>query len=67
MGGEHPVEVDEALVGGRTKGEGRGNHDKTTVGGAIEVVRDGPLSKSFMKSPDGLSHEAANMSRITMC
>ena len=41
IGDQHPVEVDEALVGGRTKGEGRGNHHKTTVVGAIEVC-DGP-------------------------
>src|SRR6266699_5890636 len=37
IGGEHPVEVDECLVGGRTRGEGRGVHHKATVVGAIEV------------------------------
>lgn len=37
IGGEHPVEVDETLVGGRTRGEGRGVHHKTYVLGAIEV------------------------------
>lgn len=37
IGGEHPVEVDECLFGGRTKGEGRGVHHMTTVVGAVEV------------------------------
>jgi hypothetical protein len=37
IGGEHPVEVDECYVGGRTRGEGRGTHHKTTVVGAVEV------------------------------
>jgi transposase-like protein len=36
IGGRHPVEVDETLVGGRTRGEGRGRHHKTLVVGAIE-------------------------------
>lgn len=37
IGGEHPVEVDEGWVGGRTRGEGRGVHHKATVVGAVEV------------------------------
>src|ERR1017187_3632906 len=37
IGGEHPVEVDECFVGGRTRGEGRGVHNKATVVGAVEV------------------------------
>ena len=37
IGGEHPVEVDEVLIGGRTRGEGRGVHHKATVVGAVEV------------------------------
>jgi transposase-like protein len=37
IGSQYPVEVDETLVGGRTKGEGRGVHHKATVAGAIEV------------------------------
>lgn len=37
IGGEHPVEVDETLVGGRTRGEGRGVHHKAVVVGAVEV------------------------------
>lgn len=37
IGRDWPIEVDETLVGGRTKGEGRGVHHKVTVVGAIEV------------------------------
>lgn len=37
IGGEHPVEMDECFVGGRTRGEGRGTHHKATVIGAVEV------------------------------
>lgn len=37
IGGEHPVEVDECLVGGRTRGEGAGVHHMATVIGAVEV------------------------------
>jgi transposase-like protein len=37
IGGQYPVEVDEALVGGRTRGEGRGVHHKAVVVGAVEV------------------------------
>ncbi len=37
IGAQYPVEVDETLVGGRTKGEGRGVHHKAIVVGAIEV------------------------------
>ena len=36
IGGDFPVEVDETLIGGRTRGEGRGQHHKTIVVGAIE-------------------------------
>ena len=46
IGSEHPVEVDETLVGGRTKGEGRGVHHKATVVGAIEVRTRMPVEKS---------------------
>lgn len=42
IGTDWPVEVDETLVGGRTKGEGRGVHHKVTVVAAIEV-RPRPL------------------------
>jgi transposase-like protein len=37
IGGEHPVEVDECFVAGRTSGEGGGNHHMATVVGAVEV------------------------------
>lgn len=37
IGEQYPVEVDETLVGGRTRGEGRGVHHKATVIGAVEV------------------------------
>jgi hypothetical protein len=37
IGGEHPVEIDECLLGGETRGEGRGVHHKVTVVGAVEV------------------------------
>lgn len=37
IGGEHPVEIDECLIGGSTRGKGRGTHDMTTVVGAVEV------------------------------
>ena len=39
IGGKYPVEVDETLVGGRTRGEGRGVHHKVIVVGAVEVRR----------------------------
>jgi hypothetical protein len=37
IGGEHTVEVDECLIGGRTRGEGCGTHHMATVVGAVEV------------------------------
>ena len=37
LGGEHPVEMDECLVGGRSRGTGMGVHDMATVIGAVEV------------------------------
>jgi len=48
IGSLYPVEVDETLVGGRTKGEGRGVHHKATVAGAIEV-RPRPAGANGMK------------------
>src|SRR5271169_6370606 len=36
VGGEHAVEIDETLVGGRTRGEGRGVHHKVYVIGVVE-------------------------------
>ena len=37
IGGEYPVEVDECLIGGCTRGEGQGVHHKAVVVGAVEV------------------------------
>jgi hypothetical protein len=53
IGDRYPVEVDETLVGGRTKGEGRGVHHKATVVGAVEVrtrqpAADGKRQKRIM-------------------
>jgi transposase-like protein len=42
IGGEYVVEVDEAEVGGETRGEGRGVHHMATVVGAVEVRRGDP-------------------------
>lgn len=42
--GEH-VEVDETYVGGRTRGEGRGVHDKILVASAVEVRQRKPGTK----------------------
>ena len=53
IGGEWPVEVDETLVGGRTKGEGRGIYHKVTVAGAIEV-RCRPLGADGKKRKKAL-------------
>ncbi len=47
IGGEScdHVEVDESWVGGRTRGKGRGVHDKLLVVGAVEVHRRKPGAK----------------------
>lgn len=37
IGGEYPVEVDECLIGGKTRGKGRGVHQMTHVIAAVEV------------------------------
>ena len=37
IGGEHPVEVDECYIGGKTRGEGKGVHHQACVVGAVEV------------------------------
>src|SRR3954468_15568411 len=39
---EDHVEIDEAYVGGKTRGEGRGVHDQTLVIAAVEVRRRKP-------------------------
>ena len=48
IGGDWPVEVDETLVGGKTRGEGRGVHHKTYVVGAVEAR--GKLDKRGRRS-----------------
>jgi hypothetical protein len=52
IGAQYPVEVDETLVGGRTKGEGCGVHHKAIVVGA-GVVRPRVLDA------DGQKHKKA--------
>lgn len=43
IGGDFAVEVDEAFVGGKTRGKGRGNSDSSIVVAAVEVrVRASP-------------------------
>jgi hypothetical protein len=37
IGGEYPVECDECLIGGNSRGMGRGKHDMTNVIAAVEV------------------------------
>ena len=37
IGAQWPIEMDEALVGGQTRGEGKGVHHMTYVVGAVEV------------------------------
>ena len=46
IGGTHAVELDEAWIGGRTRGEGKGIHHKVCVVGAVEVRTRKP------KTPD---------------
>lgn len=46
IGGMHTVELDEVWIGGRTRGQGRGVHDKMLVAGAVEV------RKRLPKKPD---------------
>ena len=61
IGADRPVEVDETLVGGRTKGEGRGVHHKSTVAGAIEV-RPRPLGADGKKP-----QRAVYAGRLRLC
>jgi transposase-like protein len=45
IGGPHAVEIDETLVGGRTRGEGRGVHHKALVIGAVEIRHGSKATK----------------------
>ncbi len=47
------VEVDESLVGGATRGEGRGVHDKTLVACAVEVRKRKPKVKGAVPRRNG--------------
>ncbi len=47
------VEVDESLVGGATRGEGRGVHDKTLVAAAVEVRKRKPKVKGAVPRLNG--------------
>ena len=47
IGGKHPVEIDECLVGGKTRGEGRGVHHKVMVVGAAKANLPVSVSSGF--------------------
>ena len=55
IGDEHPVEVDECMIGGETRGEGRGIHHKSIVVGAVEVRS---------RQDDGKKHKRRKARRI---
>ena len=57
IGCTYTVEMDEVWVGGRTRGQGRGNHNKTLVAGAIEVRRRLP------KKPDIFGYKSTAIPR----
>ena len=58
IGGSHIVEVDECYVGGATRGEGRGVHNKVTVIGAIEIRtrKDADAREAKWKETHGLEN-----------
>lgn len=45
------VEVDEAWVGGKTRGEGRGRHHQVLVIGAVEACQKAPAAPSGKAAP----------------
>jgi predicted RNA-binding Zn-ribbon protein involved in translation (DUF1610 family) len=55
IGAEWPVEIDEAFVGGATRGEGKGVHHKALVIGAVEVCTKKPPEESEKKRSKGNS------------
>lgn len=57
IGGSHTVELDEVWVGGRTRGQGRGSHNKTLVSGAVEV------RKRLPKQPDVFGYKSPAVPR----
>ena len=60
--GEH-VEVDETWAGGRTRGKGRGVHDKVLVASAVEVRQRKPGTK---RQAEGWSQTGFRSARRTM-
>jgi transposase-like protein len=57
IGGEHMVEVDEAEIGGETRGEGRGVHHMATVVGAVEIRRGDPEEIRRKRKRQRTKHE----------
>jgi transposase-like protein len=57
IGGEYIIEMDETLIGGRTKGEGRGVHHKATVVGAVEIRESKKVRKRRDKHDRGIPVE----------
>lgn len=55
IGGEHMVEIDEAFIGGRTRGEGRGVHHKAMILGFVEVRTAKPSAERAAKIEKALS------------
>jgi hypothetical protein len=53
IGAEWPVEIDEAFVGGATRGEGKGVHHKALVIGAVEVCTKKPPEEPKKKRIKG--------------
>ena len=62
IGGEHHVEADETLVGGRTKGEGRGVHHKCYVLGAD--VAPNPRRQRTMSQSGGTQPESERRRQV---
>ena len=61
IGGDHAVEVDECLVGGKTRGEGRGVHHKAIVLGAVEARLRKPGEKP---AAEGGAHHGTSQQHL---
>lgn len=66
IGGEHPVEIDETFVGGRTRGEGRGTSHKATVLGMVEVRTRKPSEEKLAKAGGVPSRRGIYAGRIRL-
>jgi transposase-like protein len=55
IGSEYPVEIDECLIGGETRGEGRGVNHKVMVIGAVEVRKRKGTEKRTTRRKDAHS------------